>query len=255
MAGAIAEIAYQTLFKNFRHIKPEKAKIYLLEGMGRILPVYPENLSIRAKKDLEKMGVRVLTDKIVTQVTDDGVYIGEMFIPSKNVIWAAGNQASPLLKTLGSELDRSGRALVEKDLSIKGDSHVFVIGDAACSMGKNGKPLPGIAPVAIQQGNYMAKLIKREIKGEARKPFSYFDKGSMATIGKAKAVAMIGKVTISGFIAWLAWLFIHLLYLVGFKNRFSVGLQWVFHYLTGSRGARLIYGSIDEELKKEDKKR
>lgn len=254
MAGAIAEIAYQTLFKNFRFIKPEKAKIYLLEGMNRILPVYPEKLSVRAKKDLEKMGVRVLTDKIVTNITEDGVFIGEMFIPSKNIIWAAGNQASPLLKTLDVELDRAGRALVSSDLSLKNDSNVFVVGDAACALGKNGKPLPGIAPVAIQQGNYMADLIKREIKGLPRKPFSYFDKGSMATIGKAKAVGMIGKLTISGFIAWMGWLFIHILYLVGFKNRLSVGIQWLFHYLSGARGARLIYGSIDEELKKEHKK-
>jgi NADH dehydrogenase len=249
MAGAIAEIANETMFKNFRNIQPEKSQIYLLEGLPRILPVYPEKLSLRAKKDLQKMGVKVLNDKMVTSITEDGVQVGDQFIPSTNIIWAAGNQASALLKTLQIELDRQGRAIVGPDLSIPSHPDIFVIGDAACALDKNQKPYPGIAPVAMQQARYLAKILKKQLAHSNRPAFSYFDKGSMATIGKAKAVATSFGINFGGIFAWLAWCFLHIFYLIGFKNRVSVMLQWFFHYLTGSRGARIVYRSIDQELK------
>jgi NADH:ubiquinone reductase (H+-translocating) len=250
MAGAIAEIAYKTMFKNFRRIKPEKAKIYLIEAMPHILPVYPQNLGMRAQKDLEELGVKVLTGKKVTNINDEGVQIEEQFIPSKNVIWAAGNQAGPLLKTLDTPLDRQGRVIVEPDLTIPGHKEIFVIGDAACAMGKEGKPLPGIAPTAIQQGKFVAKLLKRNKPPELRSAFKYFDKGTMATIGKSKGIAVIGKLQVTGFIAWAMWCFIHIAYLIGFRNRLGVMIEWFYCFLTGQRGIRLIYRSIDKDIPK-----
>lgn len=250
MAGAIAEIAQKTMFKNFRRIKPEKSKIYLIEALPHILPVYPEGLSLRAEKDLKNMGVRVITGKKVTHITEEGVQIEELFIPCKNVIWAAGNQAEPLLKTLETPLDRQGRVLVEPDLSIPNHPDIFVIGDAACAMNKDNKPLPGIAPTAIQQGKYVAKIIQKEIAKGSRPPFKYFDKGSMATIGTKKAVVMYKKLQFGGFLAWLAWCFIHIVYLIGFRNRFGVMVEWFYCFLTGQRGVRLIYRSIEEEMVK-----
>ncbi|MBS0615794.1 MAG: NAD(P)/FAD-dependent oxidoreductase [Verrucomicrobia bacterium] len=243
MAGAIAEIAHHTMFKNFRRIRPEKSQIYLIEALPQILPTYTEKLAKYAREDLEKMGVRVITGKKVTNVSSEGVQVEETFYPCKNIIWAAGNQAAPLLKTLEVPLDRQGRVIVEPDLSIPGHPEIFVIGDAACSMGKNGKPLPGIAPVAIQQGKYVAKLLKHPYK--KRSPFHYFDKGSMATIGKGKAIAMVGKLQMTGFLAWLMWCFIHIVYLIGFRNRLTVMMEWFLFYLSGQRGARLIYSSVD----------
>lgn len=248
MAGAIAEIAHTTLFDNFRKIKPERSKIYLVEALPQILPVYSKDLAEKAKKALENLGVQVITGKKVTSIDASGVRVEDQLIESKNVIWAAGNQASPLLKTLDVPLDRQGRAIVEADLSIPDHPEIFVIGDAACAMGKEGKPLPGIAPTAIQQGKYVASIIKDQTPKAEREPFSYFDKGSMATIGKGKAIATVGKLQMSGLIAWLAWGFIHILYLVGFKNRISVLIQWIGVFFTGQRGVRLIHGSLDKEL-------
>ncbi len=250
MAGAIAEIAHNTMFKNFRRIKPEKSKIYLIEGTARVLPPYPAELSYRAKSDLEKLGVKIITKTLVTKVTENGVYIGEDFIGAKNIIWAAGNQAAPILKKLEVQLDRQGRAVVNPDLSLPDFPEIFVIGDAAATKGKKGEFLPAVASVAIQQGRYLGNLLKKQLPKEKRSPFKYFDKGVMATIGKAKAVAYIGKIRLTGFIAWIAWLAIHVGYLIGFRNRFSVMLQWFFHYFTGIRGARIIHRSIDEELPK-----
>lgn len=246
MAGAVAEIAHQTMFKNFRRIRPEKSQIYLIEAFPQILPTYPEKLATYARKDLEKMGVHVITGKKVTNINADGVQVEETFYPCKNIIWAAGNQAAPLLKTLDVPLDRQGRVLVEPDLSIPGNPEIFVIGDAACSMGKNGKPLPGIAPVAIQQGRYVAKLLKNPHK--KRSPFRYFDKGSMATIGRGKAIALVGKLQLTGFVAWFMWCFIHIVYLIGFRNRLTVMIEWFLFYLTGQRGARLIYSSVESHF-------
>lgn len=250
MAGAIAEIAHKTMFRNFRRINPEKSKIYLVEGAPRVLPPFPEKLSERARKDLEKMGVRVLTEKMVTNITEDGVQMGEDFIEARNIIWAAGNVASPILKTLDVPLDRQGRAMVEPDLSIPGNPEIFVIGDAACTIGKDGKPLPAVAPTAIQQGRYVGKLIRRQVPKEIRRPFKYFDKGGLATIGKNKAVGYFKGVHLKGLLAWFAWGFIHVFYLVSYRSQFAVMLDWVFHYMTGLRGARLIHKSIDDEMKK-----
>jgi NADH dehydrogenase len=250
MAGAIAEISNKTMFKNFRRIKPEESKIYLIEAFPHILPSYPERLSLRAKKDLEKMGVKVLTNTKVTNVTDEGVQIEGTFIISKNIIWAAGNQASPLLKTLDVPLDRPGRAIVGPDLSIPGHPEVFVIGDAASVTWKEGKTIPPTAPGAIQEGRYVARIIKGKTPQDQRKPFVYFDKGSMATIGKAKAVAMSGKLQFTGFLAWLMWAFIHIVYLIGFRSRIGVMLEWGAAMVTGQRGVRLISRPIDQEIPK-----
>ena len=248
MAGAIAEIAYKTMFKNFRRINPDRSKIYLVEALPYILPSYPESLSKKAQKSLEKMGVIVLTNRRVTDVTHNGVTVDDEFIPSQNVIWAAGNQASPLLKTLDVELDRAGRLIVNPDLSVPDYPEVFVIGDAAHCKGKDGKPLPGIAPTAIQMAGYVSRVIKKKIPQEQRKPFKYFNKGMMATIGKSKAVAAIGKLHFSGLLAWLAWSFIHVVYLIGFRNRFSVMVQWFYIFFTGQRGVRIVYKSVEEGL-------
>lgn len=246
MAGAIAEIAKTTLFKNFRRINPEEAKIFLIEAMPNILPTYPQKLSKKAQHDLEELGVTVITNKKVTEVNDKGVQVEDLFIESTNVIWAAGNQASKMLQTLNVPLDRAGRVIVEPDLTIPGHPEIFVIGDAAHAKGKDGKPLPGIAPTAIQQGNYVAKTLLADSPN--RKPFKYFDKGYMATIGKKRAVAVVGKLQFSGLIAWLAWSFIHILYLIGFRNRISVMIEWIYHFITGQRGVRLIYSPIDEKI-------
>ena len=248
MAGAIAEIAHKTMFKNFRKIRPERSKIYLVEALPNILTAYPESLGRHAEKDLEKMGVKVLTGKKVTSITEEGVQIEDQFIPCKNVIWAAGNQVSSLLKTLDVPLDRAGRVIVEPDLSIPGNPEIFVIGDAALAKDKNDKPLPGIAPTAIQQGHYVAKLLRKEIPKEKRRPFKYLDKGSMATIGTKKAIVVMGKLKLTGFIAWLTWCFIHIVYLIGFRNRFGVMVEWFYCLMTGQRGVRLIYRSIEKGL-------
>jgi NADH dehydrogenase len=250
MAGAIAEIANKTMMKNFRRIRPESAKIYLLEAFSRILPSYPEPLSQHAQRDLEELGVCVLTGAKVTEIDASGVHIGERLIESENVIWAAGNQASPLLKTLNTPLDKQGRAIVEADLSLPGRPEVFVIGDAACAAGADGKPLPGIAPTAIQEASYVAKIIAQELPKDKRPPFRYFDKGCMATIGRSKAVAFVGKLQFSGLLAWLAWCFIHIIYLIEFRNRLAVLMQWLFQFLTSQRGVRLINRSLDEDIQK-----
>ncbi len=251
MAGAIAEIAHKTMFKNFRRIKPEKSKIYLVEALPNILSMYPKKLSLKAQKDLEKMGVHVITEKKVTDISAEGVQIEDTFIPCVNVVWAAGNQASPLLKTLDVPLDRAGRVIVEPDMSIPDHPELFVIGDASLAMGKNDKPLPGIAPTAIQQAGYVAKLIRKNIPKEKRAPFKYLDKGSMATIGTKKAVAVMGKLQFSGFLAWAAWCLIHIVYLIGFRNRFGVMVEWFYCFMTGQRGVRLVYRSVDTDLPKQ----
>jgi NADH dehydrogenase len=249
MAGAISEIAYETMLKNFRRIDTTKTKIYLIEGSPHVLPVYPEKLSIKARKYLEGFGVNVITGKRVTNITAEGVTVEDLFIPTENIVWAAGNQASPVLKTLDVPLDRQGRVIVDADLSIPDHPEIFVLGDAACATDpKTGKPLPGLAPVAVQQGRYVANIIRRRLEKKDRPPFSYFDKGTMATIGKTKAIGMFGKIQFSGFIAWLGWSFVHILYLIGFRNRLVVLTQWLFSYFSSERGARLINRPIDEEL-------
>lgn len=248
MAGAIAEIAYETMLKNFRRINIKNTKIYLAEGADYVLPMYPPYLSKAAQKYLEKFGVIVITGKRVTELTEEGVYIEDRFIQTKNIVWAAGNVGSPLLKTLETPLDRSGRALVEPDLSLPDYPNIFVVGDAACLVDKKGKPLPALAPVALQQGNFVAKLIRKKWKKGKRPRFKYFDKGSMATVGKSKAIGLFKGIPFKGLLAWLAWSFIHIVYLIGFRNRLSVLAQWIFAYYSSQRGARLIYKSLDDEL-------
>ncbi|MBX7067717.1 MAG: NAD(P)/FAD-dependent oxidoreductase [Parachlamydiales bacterium] len=250
MAGAISEIAYQTMLQDFRRIDTTKAKIHLIEGSPTILPVYPEKLSLKAQKYLEQFGVNVITGKRVIGVSHEGVTVEGLFIPAENVVWAAGNQASPVLKTLGVPLDRQGRVSVDADLTIPEHPEIFVLGDAACALDKKGKPLPALAPVAVQQGRYVAQILRRRIPKNSRPPFVYFDKGSMATVGKTKAIGMMGKMQFSGLMAWLAWCFIHILYLIGFRNRVVVLTQWLFSYFSSQRGARLINSSIDEEMPK-----
>ncbi len=250
MAGAISEIAYHTMLKDFRRIDPSKTKIHLIEGNPHILPVYPEKLSIKAEKYLENFGVNVITGKKVIGVNQEGVQVEGLFIPAENIVWAAGNQASPVLKTLGVPLDRQGRVNVDPDLSIPEHSEIFIIGDAACALDKQGKPLPALAPVAVQQGRYVAQVLRKRLPKNARPPFAYFDKGTMATIGKTKAIGTFGKIQFSGFFAWLGWCFVHILYLIGFRNRVVVLMQWLFAYFGSQRGARLINRSIEEEMPK-----
>ena len=250
MAGAIAEIAYETLLKNFRRIDVTKTKIYLVEGSPYILPVYPTDLSLKAKRYLEQFGVHVIVGKRVTNITKEGVHIEDVFIPAENILWAAGNEASPVLKTLDVSLDKQGRVIVGPDLSIPNHPEIFVIGDAACALDKDGKPLPGLAPVAVQQGRYVAMLIRRFGHQKDRPPFRYFDKGTMATIGRTKAIVSFGKLQLSGFIAWLSWCFIHILYLIGFRNRLVVLTQWLFSYFASQRGARLIYRATEDQISK-----
>lgn len=251
MAGAIAEIARQSLVQNFRRIKPEQTKIYLIEGASQLLPAFPKDLADKAKEDLEHLGVEVLLNTHATEVDQEGVMIGDHYIKSQNIIWAAGNAASPLLRSLNTILDRGGRALVKPDLSIPDHPNIFVVGDAACIVGKDEKPLPGVAPVAMQQGKYVAKTIINELKGKDRKPFSYFDKGMMATIGKKKAIVAYGRFRLSGYFAWLAWCFVHVAYLISFPHKLLVMMEWYYLYLFNERRARLITRPVaDKNLTK-----
>ena len=242
MAGAIAEIVKISMMKDFRNINLQKTKIYLVEGLPKLLSSYPDDLSERAKKDLQSMGVEVLLNTMVTDVNEKGVTLKDKFIETKNIIWAAGNTIPPLLKSLNTELDKAGRVIVNPDLSLKDDPNIFVIGDAALINDKNGKYLPGIAPVAMQQGRYAAQIIKEGKDPELRQPFKYFDKGTMATIGRAKAVCLIAGLKFKGFIGWFIWCVVHILFLISFRNRFKVMAEWAWYYLTFRHGIRLITG-------------
>lgn len=244
LAGAVAEISHKSLFKNFRRIKPEDAQIYLIESQPEVLKTFHPKLGKTAHKYLEDMGVNVITGTRVTEITEKGIWIQDKFFPAFSIIWAAGNHAPPILQTLDTPLDRANRAIVGHDLSLPDHPEVFVIGDSSHAEDENGNPLPGIASVAIQQGKYVAEIIKNKTPPEERKPFQYFDKGSMATIGKAKAVASMHKFNFSGFFAWLAWCLVHVLYLISFRNRVLVMIQWLSSYLTGSRQIRLILRSV-----------
>lgn len=242
IAGAIAEIARKTMLKDFRRIETDKTRIILIEAMDKILSSYPDTLTIKAKKDLEAMGVDVMLNTKVINLTEQGVETDKQFIETANVIWAAGNRASSLLKSLNNELDRAGRVVVQNDCTIKNSPEIFIIGDAASFASEDNELLPGIAPVAIQQGKYVAEIILKEIPANLRKPFIYNDKGTMATIGRAKAVAQIRNLNFSGLIAWLMWCFLHVLFLIGYRNRFRVMAEWIWHYITMKRGIRLITG-------------
>jgi NADH:ubiquinone reductase (H+-translocating) len=242
LAGTLAEISRQVLANEFRTIDPTRTRVVLLEGGPRLLPAYPEDLSRSAEEQLRHLGVEVHTSALVTQVAPGAVQIGETRLPAAVTLWAAGVAASPLGKKLGAPLDRAGRVLVNPDLSIPGHPEVFVIGDLAALKDENGKWLPGVAPVAMQEGKAAARNIASELQGEPRKNFHYWNKGNLATIGRAAAVADFGKIHISGFLAWLSWLFIHIFFLIGFRNRLTVLIQWAWSYLTYERGARLITG-------------
>jgi NADH dehydrogenase len=246
LAGTLADIARRVLVNEFHSIDPKLTRILLLEGGPRVLPSYPEDLSRSAEAQLRHLGVEVRTSAMVTGVSAASVTVGETRVPAAVILWAAGVAASPLGKKLGVPTDRAGRVLVNPDLSIPGHPEVFVIGDLAFLKNKDGKPLPGIAPVAIQQGAATARNIVRDSKGEPRRNFEYFDKGSLATIGRSAAVAQFGNIHISGFIAWLSWLFVHIFFLIGFRNRLIVLIQWAWSYFTSERGARLITG--DDQL-------
>lgn len=244
MAGAVAEIAHKSLFKNFRRIHPEHAQIYLIESQPEVLKTFNPKLGRVAHQYLEEMGVKVITGTRVTKISEEGIWVGDQFFPSFSIIWAAGNEASSLMKTLKVPLDKSGRVFVNPDLSIPNYPEVFVIGDSANVKDSFGEPLPAVASVAVQQGQYVAKIIRKEIPYKDRKPFRYFDKGSMATVGTSKAVASIHNFNLTGFFAWIAWCLIHVLYLVSFSNRFLVMSQWFFSYITGNRQVRLIMKSV-----------
>lgn len=240
MAGAIAEIARAALARDFRHIDPASARIVLAEASPRILPAFPEELSQSAREELERYGVEIRTGRAVEDVNARGVVIGGELLEAATVIWTAGVEAAPVGKWLGAEVDRQGRVSVGEDLSIPGRPEVFVIGDAARALSE-GKPLPGLAPVAMQEGRYVADLILRRLRGEAAAaPFRYVDKGVLTTVGRAFAVAAFRKVRLAGFFAWLAWVVVHIYYLIGFRNRLLVLFEWSWAYLTFQRGARLI---------------
>ena len=241
MAGSIAEIAYKNMKEEFRNFKSSDANVYLIEATDKILPMYSERLSGKAEKYLADFGVQVRTNEKVIKIENDLVVTDKESIETDNVVWAAGNEASQIIKKLNTKTDSEGRAIVDPDCSIKEDGNVFVIGDAANYKDKNNSTLPGIAPVAIQQGKYLAKIIKNKTLKQDRKPFKYYDKGMMATVGKYKAVGKIGKVEVSGFIAWLFWSAIHILYLIGYRSKILVVIEWVFSYLFNKKGTRLIY--------------
>lgn len=250
LAGALAEIARDTLRYEFRNIDPAQARILLLEGTDRVLPTYPPDLSAKAQTQLEQIGVVVRTGTRVTDIEPDAVTVrsGDRtdVIRTRTVVWAAGVRASSLglrlAEATGVETDRMGRVPVEPDLTVSGHPDVFVIGDLANYPHQTGQPLPGVAPVAIQQGRYVAELITARLRGKTLPPFRYHDYGTMATIGRARAVAILGRLRFSGMLAWLAWLFVHLMYIVEFQNRILVLFQWAWNYLTWNRGARLITG-------------
>src|SRR6266436_4084253 len=242
LAGALGEISRQTIARDFRLIDPTKARIVLLEGGARLLSAFPESLSRSAEDALRRIGVEVRTTAIVTRVTADAVWLGDEQIRARTVLWAAGVAAAPLTRTLGVPLDRAGRVLVERDLSIPGHPEAFAIGDLCSLTAEDGRPLPGLAPVALQQGRMAARNVLHHLAGEPTEPFHYRDRGSMATIGRAAAVAVVGRLRLSGLPAWLAWLFVHITFLIGFRNRFLVLFEWAWAYLSWQRGARLITG-------------
>ena len=246
VAGTLAEISRHALAHEFRSIDPTRTHILLIEGGPRVLAAYPEDLSRSAEQQLKDLGVEVRTSTLVTKMEAGAVYVGPTRIPATVILWAAGVAASPLGKKLGVPIDRAGRVEVQPDLTIPGHPEVFVIGDLAAVKGEDGQLVPGVAPAAMQQGNFVGKVIRKEVasKGDWKRPaFHYWDKGNLATIGRAAAVAQFGKIHISGFLAWLSWLFIHIFFLIGFRNRLLVLIQWAWSYVTYERSARLITGS------------
>ena len=245
MAGAISELAHTVINKDFHHIDPTKTRVLLVEAGPRVLPMFAEVLSVSAEKQLKNHRVEVLTGKAVQDVTDSGVTLAGEFVPARTVIWAAGNKASPLAAQLGADVDRPGRTMVEPDLSTKGHPEIFAVGDMIALKDTKGKPVPGVSPAAMQAGRAAARNILARIQGQPTKPFTYVDKGSMATIGRNAAVADMHIIKFGGIVAWAAWAFVHLFFLVGFRNRAAVFLTWAYAYFSFGRGARLITDSGD----------
>ncbi|WP_394822702.1 NAD(P)/FAD-dependent oxidoreductase [Pendulispora albinea] len=255
LAGAVRELSQYVLARDFRHIDPTEARVILVEGGPRVLPSFPEDLAPPAKRQLEELGVEIRTGTRVTGIDEQGVQFEGTRLEAANVLWAAGVRAARLAGKLGVPIDRAGRVIVQSDCSLPGHPEVFAIGDMAAFTDENGNLLPGLSPVAMQQARFVAKLITSIVRspkaptGEAaevaREAFRYFDKGTMATIGRSRAVAASGRLRMSGFMAWLAWLFVHLWFLIGHRNRVAVFLTWTWSYLTYERGARLITGRID----------
>lgn len=252
MAGALAEIAHQTFKRGFHHIDPSQARIILVQSSDRVLPPYHPDLSARAAAMLERMGVEVYTHARVVDVSSEGVTVANgderTFLPTRTPLWAVGVKASRLGRVLaratGVPLDRAGRVIVDPDCRVPGQPDIFVIGDLAHFQDQHDQPLPGVAQVAIQQGKYVARLLERDRRGKKTRPFRYFDRGSMATIGRGAAVAQIGPVRLSGWLAWQIWLFVHLMYQLDFENRVLVFIQWLWNFFTGDRSALLM---IDPE--------
>ncbi|MBA3443266.1 MAG: NAD(P)/FAD-dependent oxidoreductase [Gemmatimonadales bacterium] len=240
MAGAVAELRRYALRRDFRRIDPGEATVLLLEGGLRLLPSYPQSLSDKAKLELRRLGVEVRTETLVTNIRPGSVAAAGWTIPSQTIIWAAGNVASPVLRCLEAPLDNAGRAIVEPDCTVPGHPEIFVLGDAALFNHQPGGPLPGICPVAIQMGQFAARSITCDLKGRSRRAFKYWDKGQLSVIGRGRAVADIWKLHFAGFFAWLIWTFVHIFFLIGFRNRILVMIQWAWSYLTFGRGARLI---------------
>jgi NADH:quinone reductase (non-electrogenic) len=248
LAGTLSEIARKTMVRDFRRIRPESARVILLEGRERVLPPYPPDLSEKARKQLVELGVEVITGAVVTDINDREVRFGDRVLPTRTVLWGAGVQASPLARSLGVPLDRAGRVIVEPDLTIPGHPDVFVIGDLAAKQQHDGSFVPGVAPAAIQEGQHTALNLERAVEGQPLRSFKYRDKGSLATIGRAAAVADLGRLRFGGFLAWMAWLVIHIFFLIGFRDRFLVITQWAWAYLTYQRGARLITGDTKRRI-------
>ncbi|HKU37332.1 MAG TPA: NAD(P)/FAD-dependent oxidoreductase [Polyangiales bacterium] len=245
LAGAVAEIAGRTLARDFRSFDPRTTRVILVEAGARVLPTFSEYLSRCAREQLEHLGIEVRTGQPVSELGPDFVQIGEERIAAQTIVWAAGVQASPIAAELGAPTDRAGRVLVEDDLSLPGHPEVFVLGDLI-SKQQDGKPLPGVAQLALQSGVHVAKNLRRELAGHERLPFRYVDKGSMATIGRNKAVAQVGRMQFSGILAWMLWLFVHIAFLVEFRNRIGVLFQWAWAYLTWQRGSRVIVDALLE---------
>lgn len=242
MAGAISEIARETMLRDFRHIHPREAQVILLDAAQRVLPVFDADLSQKAESQLRHLKVTVKLGVSVQDITAEGVSTPDGFIHARTVIWAAGNAASPLVKALPGTFDRAGRIQISETLNLPDAPHIYVIGDTALCLSRDKKPLPGVSPVAMQQGAHAAQNILAQIEGRPLKKFSYWDRGSMATIGRHRAVADVHFAKFSGLMAWLAWVFVHLIFLMSFRNRVSVFLIWVWSYFTRAQGARLITG-------------
>ncbi len=244
LAGALAEISRRVLARDFRRIDSKRARIILIEATPRVLPVMTPGSSDRARRQLERLGVEVMTSTMVTGIDDRSVTHAGGRIPTRTVIWAAGVAASPLGKSLGVALDRAGRVIVNTDLSVPGAAEVFVIGDLAAILRPDGTPVPGLAPAAMQEGRHAGRNVMRAIRGEPLEAFRYIDRGTLATIGRGAAVAEVARLRFGGFVAWIAWLVIHIFYLIGFRNRFLVLAEWAWVYLRNVRGARLITGDV-----------